>query len=187
MSLFHSPRWRCPGGKRLPKGRYRPPRPPIAQRSPKSTSSIYDPKVSSSPPISSKSWRRKSAAVMGAKRIRRAWFQEGPSGFPDPQRQAQAPREISSKAPSTSKDLPPAESFPWRTRASFSPAQVISRASPAPASRRCSGSRSIPQSAASIPRFTAAANPRLRSSADTWRPPWLPIRRSRRRSRYPPQ
>src|SRR5271154_2408004 len=44
--------------------------------------------------------RRNKAAVIGAIRILRGWFQRSESGLPAPQRQAQAARDTSSNAPS---------------------------------------------------------------------------------------
>ena len=56
---------------------------------------------------------------MGAKRIGRGWFHNGESGFPAPQRQAQAPREISSKVPSMIEGFARAQNFAGRERGAF--------------------------------------------------------------------
>ena len=103
--------------------------------------------VSSSSPTSSNRSRRNSAAVIGAIRIAAAGSRLAHPAFPDPQRQAHAPREISSKVPSMIGAVAARKNLSGREPDVFWPLRSLpaaSPANPARASHRYSGSRPNP-------------------------------------------
>src|SRR3984957_17546392 len=100
------------------------------------------------------------AAVIGAIRIWRGWFQTGESFLPCPQRQAQAPREISSKVPAMREWSEALRILPVTKP---TPSVLLSSNFNQLGHRVTSLLRIAIQSAfvAFMPRFTAAAKPRL--------------------------
>ena len=101
-------------------GTYTPAMSCAAQRSPKSTSSRYDSKLSSSRPTLSNSSARNNAAVHGADQMRApARATAGPSGLPLPARQAAPPRHTRSKVPSMRAGSSAARILPVANQASL--------------------------------------------------------------------